>query len=220
LVKNYRPADDVVKKIKNLKILIIIGPSGAGKTTLIKNLGLPYIPSDITRKRRPEEKEGEDYFFREDYSKILDDMRAGRFVQAAVGPGGDFYSTKGAAYPESGVATMAVVADVVPIFRQLGFGQTISVFILPPTYKEWMRRIHDHKTTDEQMEKRLAEAERSFKFALGDSQTHLVLNDNISDCTSRVEDLLGGKVDEAKEQEAHIICHQLLECLQNRHGLL
>jgi hypothetical protein len=50
-----------------------------------------------------------DYFFRKDYDKIVEEMKNGRFVQVAIGSGGDFYATRDSTYPESGIAVMAVM---------------------------------------------------------------------------------------------------------------
>ena len=54
--------------IKDSRLIVISAPSGTGKTTLVKLL-LSNIPkckfsiSHTTRKKRPNEINGEDYFF-------------------------------------------------------------------------------------------------------------------------------------------------------------
>lgn len=199
LVKDYRPAPEVLQKIERLTLLIIIGPSGAGKTTIINALGLPYVSSDNSRPRRPEEREGVDYFFRDDYEKLANEIRTGQFVQVAIDSGGDLKATRASSYPGSGLATMAVVADVVLIFRKLGFGRTISAFIVPPSYEEWMRRMDIHELSADQKNKRLAEARRSFIFALKDKQTHFILNDNVADAVVQIQNLVSGKGDVERE---------------------
>lgn len=49
------------------KLLIIAGPSGAGKTTLCnylaKEYGIPRVVTHTTRPKRPGEEDGRDYFF-------------------------------------------------------------------------------------------------------------------------------------------------------------
>jgi guanylate kinase len=80
LVRDYRPAEDVATHIKNLDLLMVIGPSGVGKTAIINRLNLKYIASDTTREQRPDEEEGVDYVFRKDYDKIVEEIKAGRFV--------------------------------------------------------------------------------------------------------------------------------------------
>src|SRR5438132_598563 len=98
LIKNYKPSPQAVSQISNVSLLMVVGPSGVGKTSLINLLGLPYVPSDITRPKRPKEQEGADYHFRNDYDNIIQQIKDGEFVQVAIGSGGDFYSTIASSY--------------------------------------------------------------------------------------------------------------------------
>jgi len=210
LVHNYKPAFDVSSHIKNLDLLMIIGPSGVGKTAVINRLNLKYIASDTTRDPRPDEKEGVDYYFRQDYDKIVDEMKNGRFVQAVIDSGGDLKATRDSIYPDSGIAVMAVMANVVPNFRQLGFRKTMSVFITPPSFEEWMQRLDVHKLSADQQELRLAEAARSFEFALNDKETHFIINDDIEEAVNQTKNVLEGVIDQAREAEARSIAESLL----------
>jgi guanylate kinase len=210
LIRSYKPAQDVISHIKNLDLLMIIGPSGVGKTAIINKLNLRYLVSDTTREQRADEEEGIDYFFRDDYDRIVDEMKNGRFVQVAIGSGGDFYATRDSIYPETGIAIMAVVASVVPSFRELGFRNTISVFVVPPTFEEWMKRLDVHELTAEQQALRLAEAARSLEFALNDKETHLILNDDLEAAVELTKDVLEGRYDTEHEQQARSVAESLL----------
>jgi guanylate kinase len=190
---------------------MIIGPSGVGKSTLIEHLGFSFVPTDTTREPRPGEKDGVDMNFRKDYDQLTADIKAGRFVQMAIFANGELYATKDTSYPMSGIATMPVMADVIPIFRGLGFKETISVFVAPPSYEEWMSRLKKHPVTPEQLKKRLAEARRSLIFALSDNQMHFVLNDNLDEAVRQTRDLVDGTVDEPREATARQAAKEMLE---------
>lgn len=205
LIAGYKPAPDVAAQIKSLELLMIIGPSGVGKSRIINELGVPYVPSDTTRPIRPGEQDGVDMYFLSDHQQILSDVRDGKFVQVAVGPGGDFYATRASSYPASGWATMPVVADVVPTFRGLGFTRTLSAFIVPPTFEEWMRRMQIHKLSGDQLAKRLDEAQRSLTFALNDNQMHFILNDIVEDAAAQIKELVAGQTNEEREALAKAI---------------
>lgn len=209
LVKNYRPAMDVVDHIERVRVLMIVGPSGVGKTTIIEKLPYKYVPSDTSRPPRLGEKEGVDFYFRSDYQQLARDIKGGRFVQVAVDSGGDLKATRASSYPDEGDVVMAVVADVVPIFRELGFAKCTTAFITPPSFEEWMRRLNNHQFDREQLAKRLDEAKRSFSFALGDDQTHFILSDNVEGAVKQVRDLVEGVVDEAREIRAQSIAEQI-----------
>ena len=192
---------------------MVVGPSGAGKTTLLQRSGITYVPADTTRDPRPGEEEGVDYYFRQDYAEVIEGMKAGQFVQVAIGSGGDFYATKASSFPASGWATMAIVADVIPTFRGLGFKKTITAFITPPTYEEWLQRMSVHPATEEQRAKRIAEGRRSFSFALNDKETHFMLNDKIADALDQLKGLLDGRVDITREQKAREAATKLLSSI-------
>lgn len=213
LVRNYRPSGVVRDHMKLIRILIIVGPSGAGKTTLINNLSIPLVLSDNTRPPRPGEVEGEDFYFRSDYDQLIEEIENGQFVQVAVDGGGDLKSTKASSYPKGGDAVKDVVADVVPAFRALGFNKSLTAFITPPTYEEWMRRMKSHNLNKDQFASRIAEAARSFKFALNDEETHFILSDRVKAATHQIEELMAGKIDKNREEQARDAAEQIKQKL-------
>ncbi len=210
LAKGYKPAPDITKHIHNVELLIVVGSSGVGKTSLMYKLGLKYITSDNTRFPRPEEKEGVDYFFRRDYDKIVQQIKAGRFVQVAVDSSGDLKATRDTSYPDSGLAVTPAVYDAVPIFRQLGFKKTTSVLVIPPSFDEWMRRLNSHKLSPEYQIRRLAGAARTLEFALHDPQMHFILNDDLQKAVTQTKNILAGKIDQQLEDKAKAIAQTLL----------
>jgi guanylate kinase len=213
LVRQYQTPPDVLDQIGSLDLLMIIGATGVGKTSIIKRLGIPFVPTDTTRPIRPEEIDGSDYFFRTNYEQVLSEIKSRQFVQVAVGPTGDFYGTRAVVYPKVGLAVYAIVADVVPYFRTLGFNDTISAFVTPPTFLEWMDRMDKHNVESDQLSKRLQEAKRSFNFALNDKDCHFILNDELDKAVYQVKMLVNGKPNlprEAKAREAAETIYQEL----------
>ncbi|MGH7156894.1 MAG: hypothetical protein ACREGG_02185, partial [Candidatus Saccharimonadales bacterium] len=188
--------------ISNIDLLMIIGATGVGKTAIIKHLGIPYVVTDTTRPIRPEEVNGSDYFFRTDYEQLIKEIQERKYVQVNIFSTGDFYGTRASSYPEVGLAVYAIVADRIPEFRELGFGETISAFIVPPTFIEWMNRMDRHNVERDQLASRLGEAKRSFNFALNDSQTHFIYNENLNKAVEQTKALVNGQPDTAREQQA------------------
>ncbi len=208
LIRDYKPSDEVLQHISSINLCMLVGPSGAGKTTIIQRSGLHFVPSDTTRPRRPDEQDGVDYYFRNDYEQIISEIKAGDFVQIAMGPT-DFYATRKSAYPDSGTAIIAIVADSVPVFRSLGFKRIISAFIVPPSYEEWIRRMSVNPQMEEQRIKRLHEALGSFEFGLSDTQTNLILSDDIEPTVKQLKDLLNRQIDVERETKAREIALSL-----------
>lgn len=211
LVRDYQAPPTVLSRISNIDLLMVIGATGVGKTSIIKRLGIPFVPTDTTRPIRPDEIDGLDYFFRTDYAQVATEIKNREFVQVAVGPAGDFYGTRASVYPQVGLAVYAVVADVVPIFRQLGFNETIGAYVTPPTFLEWMDRMDKHNVESEQLAKRLEEAKRSFYFALNDSQVHFILNDDLDKAVNQTKMLVNGKPDAEREAKARQAAQQIYQ---------
>ncbi len=213
LVHDYRASALVLAHIKNIDLLMMVGASGVGKTSIIKRLGIPYVLSDTTRPIRPWEINGLDYFFRTDYEELIDEIKDRAFVQVNIFSTGDFYGTRASAFPELGYAVYAVVADRVPEFRQLGFNDNICAFVTPSSYEAWMDMIGKSGFNRDQMNNRLEEAKRSFNFALNDHDTHFILNDDLDEAVDQTKKLLQGKINyelEDKARQAAQAIHQRL----------
>jgi guanylate kinase len=209
LIRGYQAPPEVIERISGIDLLMIIGGTGVGKTSIIKRLGIPFVPTDTTRPIRPDEIDGTDYFFRTDYEQLATDIKQRKFVQVNIFSTGDFYGTRASAYPELGFAVYAVVADRVPEFRQLGFSETISAFITPPTFLEWMDRIDQNNTERDQLVKRLEESKRSYNFALNDKETHFVLNDDLDKAVNQTKMLINGQSIPERETAARQAAEQI-----------
>ncbi len=202
LIDNYQPLSEAKDRISNVDLLMIVGATGVGKTSIIKRLGVPFVITDTTRPIRPDEINGSDYNFRTDYEQLSKEIKEHEFVQFNIFPTGDFYGTKASSYPDLGFAVYAIVSGIIPQMRQLGFNDSITAFIVPPTFEEWMHRIDHVNIERDQLTKRLEEAMDSFSFALSDQRTHFILNDEIPDAAQQVKELLNGKINKSRESEA------------------
>ncbi len=168
LQSSYQPSEEVLKDISDVTLVAIVGPTGVGKTTLIERMNIPNVLSDVSRDPRPEEKDGKDYYFRTDYLQVISDIKQGQYTQFLISNNGEFYGTLNSSYPESGLCTMAVLASAIPTFRKIGFKKVIPIYIMPPSYVEWMRRIGGVRAKD--LLARIGEARHSILTALEDGE--------------------------------------------------
>jgi guanylate kinase len=113
---SYNASEEVRARLSYVDLLAIVGPTGVGKTTIINELNIPAVMSDVTRNMRPDEKNNLNYHFREDYLGILQEIKTGQFAQFVVSDAGDFYGTHVDAYPEKDWCSMAIFADAIPSF--------------------------------------------------------------------------------------------------------
>ncbi len=212
LEQGYAANEQVRSQLSEVDLLAIVGPTGVGKTTIIEKLGLPIVKSDASRAMRNDEKNEQHYHFRDDYLDILKQLKAGDYAQFLVSGSDEFYGTRASEYPETGVCTMAVVAAAIPVFRKLGFRKIMPIYLMPPGYVEWMRRIGTIRAGD--INVRIAEAIESIKLALLDDSYHFVLNDNIDLALEDINSIMTGKpVDEHRARLARESADVLLERL-------
>lgn len=188
---NYSPSVEVLKKLESIELIAIVGPTGTGKTTIIEKLNIPIVLSTVSRDKRPGEKNNVDYKFTNDYFKIIEQIKAGEFVQYLVSPNGEFYGTHIDSYPESGRCVMAIIAGAIPVFQNLGFKSIIQFYIMPPSYIEWMRRIGVVRTKD--LLTRISEARESINLALSDDKYFFILNSNIDIALQDISQILAGE---------------------------
>lgn len=151
------------------KIIAFIGPSGAGKTTLVDMLDLPQVVSVTTRRKRPHEVDGADYLFltKEFYEQLL----AGNHLAEHVNNYGDYYGVTKSSLDEalSSSTTFAIIItyEGYKIIRDYVGGNNIySIFIYTPK-NEIETRLRQRLLTDEteKIAKRLASYEEELKTA-------------------------------------------------------
>lgn len=171
-------------------LLVMSGPSGAGKGTLCEHLreqiDMEYSISATTRNPRLGEKEGTDYFFmtRDGFvEKIQED---GFLEWAEVY--GNYYGTP-SQYVRDKIATgRDVMVEIDPQGAKqvkLKMQDAVLVFILPPSYRELERRIRGRGTeTEEQIVRRLGGAMSEIN-ALS-AYDYIIVNDDID---AAVDDL-------------------------------
>jgi guanylate kinase len=175
----YRPSPDVLKRLENVTLAAIVGPTAAGKTVLIREAirrdpNLHTVLNNTSRDPRPDEQEGVDYRF-ETRARMEERIARREFVQVAPNLFGDIYATAAEDYLTDGVCLMSILADAMPIFRALPFKVVRSVFILPPDWDTWQERIHKHQFNADKLMQRLAEAQHSLQYALDDNDTQFVI---------------------------------------------
>jgi guanylate kinase len=146
---------------------VVSAPSGTGKTTVCRRLverdpGLAFSVSHTTRPRRPGEVEGQHYRFvsRDEFQRLA---AAGAFVEHAE-YAGNLYGTSFAALDEPLARGRDLLLEVdVQGALQLRERRPDArfVFLLPPSFDELARRLHDRGTdSPEVVARRLAEVER------------------------------------------------------------
>jgi guanylate kinase len=207
LVRNYKPDDLATARLHNVELLMVVGPSGVGKTALMKASGFFEVIGDASRAPREGERNGVDYWFRSE-KDMLKEVKAGNYLQIAVGSEDDIKGTHAENFPEEGMAIFGVVASSVPLFRSLPFAKTMTVVVVPPDYDVWLQRLHEHHLSHAQLEPRLVEAKDSYEFALHDDQAQFLLNDDLESAVRRLHQIAAGQEPD-DERHARVIAEHM-----------
>lgn len=173
-------------------VFVVAGPSGSGKDTLFKELfkrkpEIKFSISSITRPMRVGEVEGEKYNFitREKFLNMLENDELLEYNEYI----GNYYGTPKApviAAIEKGqdILIEVDVNGAKEICEKLP--EAITVFIMPPSYKELKRRLSGRGTeTQDLIDKRMKEALN--EIARATEFDYIVVNDDIQ---TAVDDII------------------------------
>jgi guanylate kinase len=147
-------------------MLVLSSPSGAGKTTLTRKLldedkGVALSVSVTTRKIRPGEKDGRDYYFvdRRRFDAMVEKNELLEWAEVFD----NYYGTPKKPVMDALAAGRDVLFDVdwqgTQQLRDKAPKDLVSIFVLPPSIPELERRLHKRAQDDyETIHRRMAKA--------------------------------------------------------------
>jgi guanylate kinase len=151
------------KRFSNL--IVVSGPSGAGKSTVLNRVmaeleDIRFSVSHSTRAPRSGEKDGVEYHFvtRREFERLISE---GSFLEWAE-VHGEMYGTSRSEYDRAMREGMDLLLDIdvkgADQVRQK-FDDAVTVFVIPPSYKDLERRLRGRGPDDEaSFDRRLAVA--------------------------------------------------------------
>jgi guanylate kinase len=177
-------------------MLVLSSPSGAGKTTLSRRLlqtdpDIVMSVSATTRPPRPNEVEGQDYFFVSP-GKFDAMVKAGDFLEHAT-VFGHKYGTPRAPVMAALEAGKDVLFDIdwqgTQQLRDRSPNDVVSVFILPPSATALEQRLHTRaQDSEEVIRARMKKA--GDEMSRFDAYDYIVVNDNVGIAFEAVKSIL------------------------------
>jgi guanylate kinase len=182
-------------------LLIISGPSGAGKTTITRGVerrvaDSVFSVSYTTRAKTPADTEGVDYHFTSDDNFNAMNAR-GEFLETA-GVYGKQYGTPKAPVLEQLRRGRLMILEIdvqgaITVKRQVK--DAFAIFVLPPSEEVLLQRLRDRKREDEsQIQKRFAAAKAEIDAARNSGVYDVfIVNDKIDMAIQRAVDLVNAE---------------------------
>lgn len=165
------------------KLIVISGPSGAGKSTVVfkaieNRSDVCFSTSVTTRKPRPGEVDGKEYFF-VDLDRFREMVENDELLEHAEYVANS-YGTPRAYVEEKLESGMNVLLDIeVQGAKQIHekMPEALMIFIVPPSLGELKKRLENRGTeTDRAIEARLIRAKQEYEEA--DFYDYLIINDD------------------------------------------
>jgi len=184
------------------KLFVITGPSGVGKGTILEkffhnNKNIIYSISETTRKPRPGEVHGVNYFFvsKEDFEVSIQNDEFLEWAKYSD----NYYGTK----KNFVLKALSQGADVLLEIETQGakkimekFPDCITIFFTPPNFDELEKRLRGRNTEDEEaIQKRLHKVKEELKLA--PHYKYVIENDKIENALNKLQTVY--------EQEKNII---------------
>lgn len=173
-------------------LFVVSAPSGTGKDTVVRELlarhpELGFSVSATTRKPRPGEQEGVDYYFvsPERFSEMIEKnefLEYAEYTSASYGtPAGPVDEAL-----DAGRDMILVIEMTGARWVQVKRPDAVLIFLVPPSFEELERRLRGRGTeTEEQIEARMKKA-RTEVAQMG-GYDYIVINDELSDAVADVE---------------------------------
>ena len=224
----YKASPDIKALVESTPILLLVGPTGAGKDALKQELldtgHYHHIISHTTRNPRINhgvlEQDGQEYHFidLDTAGKMLDNHE---FIEAKI-YSDNVYGTSVAeikkAHDEGKVAMTDLEVQGVAEYKALD-ANVMAIFLLPPDFRTWQERLqrrYGDVVDADDYRLRLETALNELKQLLETDYYMAVVNEDLAATVAEVENIVGTKSNSSEnDAKARSVAEQLAKDIQS-----
>jgi len=179
---------------KNIMV-ILSSPSGAGKTTITKKIQQKYQTfkisvSHTTRKPRPNEVDGVDYYFvsHEKFEKLIKEEKFYEYAKIFD----NYYGTLRETVDQT-IKKNDIIFDIdwqgtkqLSKFKNL---ELIKIYLIPPNKEELKKRlVKRNQDSTQEVERRFKAYDKDIKH--WEDYDYVVINENLENCYQQIESII------------------------------
>lgn len=225
-LEKYKVSERALKVIEDLRLVLLLAPTSAGKNTIIRHQlssgRYYYIVSDTTRQPRINdgvmEKNGREYWFRTE-EEMLEDIQQGGFLEAEIihqqqVSGLSIRELEKARRQNKTAITDIDIKGVHNIVR-IKSNATV-IMLIPPNFEEWQRRMAARgMMTPEEKIRRFRTAQKIFVDGLEQDYYHFVISEDVRNSGAIIDAVVAGKANPHQGRGRNLI-QQLQSYLQEQ----
>jgi len=227
ILGTYKPSQSTVELLQKIPLVIITSATSTGKDSITAELletnKYSRMVTDTTRPKRVNngqlEQDRQDYRFLNE-QQFLDGLKSGKYIEAAIVHKKYVYGTSVEELQKATLTGKTIVVDIDIVgcdhIKQYA-SVAKAIFLLPPSFKEWMRRLKHRGTMSEaEQQLRLKSATLEIQGALNKPYFVFFINDDLAATAKQIDDFVAtNHLDASHQVKARAMAEQLLTDLKH-----
>ena len=151
------------------------------------------------------EQNGQTYWYKSE-TQVLADLKLGNYLEAAIIHNQQVSGVSVEELMRAKQEDKIAITDIEyqGVTSVMGAKpDTVAIFVLPPDFEEWMRRLNQRgQMDDDEKQRRLNSAVKEFKYALEADYLIFIINDDLGQAVDEIDSLMARHLVDAKQHEA------------------